>query len=96
MKIEQRDFSLPQRHFIVQLAGMIKKPLNKHDEELEKLEPLIWWLKSKNRMSTYCRTEESHKNESLKRCLSSQDTQTNTTRQQKQIPVEEPRLGSAS
>jgi hypothetical protein len=89
MKTEQQNFSLPQRYFIEQLACMIKKPPNKHDEELKKLESLIRWLKSKNETRTYCGIEESHKNESLEQCLSSHDTQTNTTRQQKQIPVEE-------
>jgi hypothetical protein len=39
IKTEQQDFSLPQRHFIEYLMGVIDKPLQKHGEKQRKLEP---------------------------------------------------------
>jgi hypothetical protein len=45
-KIEQQSFSRPYGHFIKQLSSVTRKPPQKHGEKLEKLKPLIRWLKN--------------------------------------------------
>jgi hypothetical protein len=48
-KMEQQDFSLSQRYFIKHLVCVFEKPPNKHDIELEKLEPLIDGSRARSR-----------------------------------------------